>query len=323
VAIRTLLTDRFGLDYPIVLAPMGTASTGELAAAVSNAGGLGLVGGGYGDLASLRQELESVKQRTARPWGVGVITWSATREAVTEALAREPHAFFLSFGDPSEYIRMAKARDCSVFCQVQSVRDGIAAKQAGADVIVAQGAEAGGHGATRGTLGLVPALVDAVAPLPVVAAGGIADGRGLAAALALGAAGAVIGTRFCATREARVDPGAQARLVRGSGDDTVRTRIFDIARGYDWPAGFTGRALRNRFVEDWHGREADLARDRAAVGAYREAAARGDFETALVWAGEAVDLIDGVAAAGDVVREIGEGAEQVLRRLSEIQGWKP
>ena len=148
------------------------------------------------------------------------------------ALSYRPDAFMLSFGDPRPYAQAIKAADCKLICQVQTVAQARVALEAGADLLVAEGNEAGGHGGARSTLPLVPAVADAVAPVPVVAAGGIADGRGLAAALMLGAQGALMGTRFCASVEALGQPAAKERIVSASGDDTARTRVFDIVRGY-------------------------------------------------------------------------------------------
>ncbi|MGH8745075.1 MAG: nitronate monooxygenase, partial [Burkholderiales bacterium] len=174
--MKTPFSQRFGLTHPIMLAPMGSVSGGALAAAVSNAGGLGMVGGGYGDLPSMRRELETAAAAAKGPWGVGLITWRATREAVELALSFAPRAFFFSFGDAAPYADAVKAKGCALVCQVQDLRGAREAKAMGADFIVAQGAEAGGHGAARATLPLVPAVIDAVDPLPVLAAGGIADG---------------------------------------------------------------------------------------------------------------------------------------------------
>jgi nitronate monooxygenase len=165
---------------------------------------------------------------------------------------------------------------------------------------------------------LVPAVIDATSPTPVLAAGGIADGRGVAAALALGAVGAVIGTRFCATKEALVRPAAKDRLLRAKSGDTVRTRMFDEVTGIEWPAAFTGRALRNRFLEEWNGKEAELRNDESAREAYRSSQQKGDYYSAVIWAGEAVDLISGLPAAGELVQKIGKDAEQELRRLSRL-----
>jgi nitronate monooxygenase len=201
---------------------------------------------------------------------------------------------------------------------VQTLAAARRAAELGAVLIVAQGGEAGGHGASRGTLPLTAAVVDAVAPVPVVAAGGIADGRGLAAALALGAAGVLVGTRFFATQEALGPAAAKAGLVAGEGDATVRTTVFDLIRRIDWPKPYTGRALNNRTTERWHCREDSLLADlEAENAAYTAAAAAGDFGTAVLWAGEGVDLIRDIPSARDVVaRMIGEAREALERAVA-------
>lgn len=312
--IVTALTEMFGLQHPIVLGPMGGVSGGHLAATVSNAGGLGLVGGGYGDPVWLRTELSRVKEETSRPWGVGLITWSIDRSVFDLALSYRPDAFMLSFGDPRAYAPAIKSAGSKLICQVQDLAETRLAQEAGADIIVAQGTEAGGHGARRATLPLVPAVVDAVAPTPVVAAGGIADGRGLAAALMLGAHGALIGTRFYASTEALGQDRAKLRIVAAHGNETARTRVFDIVRGYVWPPEYPGRALRNRFMERWDGRENDLeAALETERPAYQAAAREGDHDTAVVWAGEAVDLIKSVEGAAALVARISAEAEAQLR----------
>lgn len=315
MAIRTVLSEVFALEYPIVSAPMGLVSGGRLAAAVSEAGGLGLVGGGYGDPAWLREELSGVGSETRRPWGVGLITWHATREMVELALSYEPHAFLLSFGDPRPYAPAIKAAGCGLICQVQDIEGALQARAAGADFIVAQGTEAGGHGAdSTSVLPLVPAVVDAVSPTPVLAAGGIADGRGLAAALMLGAQGVMMGTRFYASVEASGHERAKERITASRGVETKRTRVFDVARGLEWPEGYTGRALLNPFLARWDGREEDLAAALDIEGpAFREAMREGDTETAMVWAGQGVDLIPDVPAAAELVQRIGAEAEACLR----------
>ncbi len=319
MGIRTALTVKFGLEYPIVSAPMGSVAGGRLAAAVSNAGALGLVGGAYGDPDWLRTELSKVRSGTTRPWGVGLITWHATPEAVELALSYEPHAFMLSFGDPRPFAPAIKGAGCTLICQVQDVEGGKAAEAAGADLIVAQGTEAGGHGAERSTLPLVPAMVDAVAPTPVLAAGGIADGRGLAAALMLGAQGALMGTRFYASTEALGHGSAKERIVAARGRDTKRSRVFDIVRRHAWPRPYTGRAIRNRFMERWVGREDDLGETLdEETSRFRAAVTAGDFETAMVWAGEGVDLISDVVPAGELVRRIGAESEASLRHASDL-----
>ena len=317
--ITTALTEMFGLQHPIILGPMGGVSGGHLAATVSNAGGLGLVGGGYGDPAWLRTELSRMKEATRRPWGVGLITWAANPSVVDLVLGYRPHAVMLSFGDPRPYVAAIKAAGCKLICQVQGLDEVRLAQEAGADIIVAQGTEAGGHGGGRATLPLVPAVVDAVAPTPVVAAGGIADGRGLAAALMLGAHGALIGTRFYASAEALGQDRAKQRIVAARGNETARTRVFDLIRGYAWPPIYPGRAIRNGFMERWHGRESDLAdaveTERAA---YQAAARDGDYDTAVVWAGEVVDLIKSVESASALVARISAEAEAQLRAGAKL-----
>ena len=317
--ITTALTDMFGLQHPIILGPMGGVSGGHLAATVSNAGGLGLVGGGYGDPAWLRTELSRMKQATQRPWGVGLITWSASHSVVELVLGYRPHAVMLSFGDPRPYVSAIKSAGCKLICQVQGLDEVRLAREAGADIIVAQGTEAGGHGGGRATLPLVPAVVDAMAPTPVVAAGGIADGRGLAAALMLGAHGALIGTRFYASAEALGQDRAKQRIVAARGDETARTRVFDLIRGYAWPPIYPGRAIRNGFMERWDGRESDLADALETERAGYQAAARdGDYDTAVVWAGEVVDLIKSVESASALVARISAEAEAQLRAGAEL-----
>ena len=223
----------------------------------------------------------------------------------------------LSFGDAAPFIPRIKRAGALVICQVQSVRQSRQALDEGADIIVAQGSEAGGHGGGRSTFPLVPTVADMVAQsgreVLVVAAGGIADGRGLAASLMLGADGVLIGTRFLASTESLVAPAAKARVVGASGDDTLRTKVFDIARGYDWPEEYSGRALVNRFSKTWHGQEDALI----AAGAderrgYAAAAAAGDVDTALVFAGEGVDLIHDIEPAEVILNRIVTEAESAL-----------
>lgn len=150
--ITTALTEMFGLQHPIVLGPMGGVADGQLAATVSNAGGLGLVGGGYGDPSWLRTELTRVKDETRHPWGVGLITWSIDRSVLELALSYRPEALMLSFGDPRPFAPAIKSAGCKLICQVQGLEEARLAREAGADIMVAQGTEAGGHGGGHATL---------------------------------------------------------------------------------------------------------------------------------------------------------------------------
>jgi nitronate monooxygenase len=193
------------------------------------------------------------------------------------------------------------------------------AAAAGADIIIAQGRDAGGHsGTTRGTMGLVPAVVDAVAPIPVVAAGGVADGRGLAAALALGAAGVSMGTRFTASRESLWDQAMKAETLAASGDQTEQTRVFDIVRGAPWPAIYPGRALRNALSARWNGQETALAADQKGEESAYLATAADDFATRVVWAGEGVDLINDIPSASQIIDRIISQAVETLTQGAKL-----
>ena len=210
-----------------------------------------------------------------------------------------------------------KAGGALLLCQVQTLDQARQAIAHGADVLIAQGAEAGGHGISRGTLALVPAVVDVAGDIPVAAAGGIADGRGLAAALMLGADGVLMGTRFYASQEAAALAGAKDRIVAASGDATIRSVLFDIVRRNVWPAPYTGRVLANGFSERWRGREVELLQQQAEEAArYDAARAAGDFDTAAVIAGEAVDLIGDIPPAGEIVERVATEAEVLLAGAS-------
>jgi nitronate monooxygenase len=318
MTLRTPFTEYFAVRHPIALAPMGGTAGGALAAAVSNGGGLGLVGGGLGDRDWLARELPIVAEGTGEPWGIGFLSWSAGVDAVEFALSFRPRAVMLSFGDPTPFLGPIRRAGAALIIQVTDLGEARQAMAAGADVIVAQGTEAGGHGALRGrsTLPFVPIVADLAAPTPVLAAGGIADGRGVAAALALGAAGALIGTRFQATPESLAQPVITKAIIEGRGEDTERSTVLDIARGARWPARYPGRSLAHPFLDRWRGREAELAADDAARQAYRDGVARGELPPVPVWASEAIDLITGLRPAADLVGDLAAGAEQALARAA-------
>jgi nitronate monooxygenase len=318
--IETALTRLLGIEHPILLAPMGSAAGGKLAAAVTHAGGLGLIGSGYASTTAIKNELaEAGNERV----GIGFILWALDRNpaALDAALDARPAAVMLSFGDPAPYTGRIRDAGCKIICQVQTLAQAKGAADAGADIIIAQGRDAGGHsGTTRGTIGLVPAVVDAVAPIPVVAAGGIADGRGLAAALALGAAGISMGTRFTATRESLWDSRMKAAALAAGGDQTQQTRVFDIVRGAPWPAIYPGRALGNEFSAEWHGREGDLAASRAEAEQAYLATAPDDFTKRVVWAGESVDLVNDIPSAAELIERIVAQAADTLRQGARLVG---
>jgi nitronate monooxygenase len=314
----TGFTQMFGVRYPIALAPMGGSAGGALAAAVSNAGGLGLAGAGYGNAEWLERELSILTGSTDKPWGVGLLSWAADPATVERVLQYGPNAVMLSFGTNEALTEPVRRAGTTLILQVTTMDEARQAADLGADLIVAQGTEAGGHGARHGrsTLPFVPAVVDLVAPVPVLAAGGIADGRGVAAALVLGACGALIGTRFQATQEALVDPAIKKAIVDGRGEDTERNNILDIARGSRWPRRYTARTLGHPVLDQWRGREAELAQNPDATQAYRDGVARGDLPPQPAWAGEAADLISDLPSASEVVPALAQEAEQALARAA-------
>ena len=313
--ITTPLNALLGLKHPVLLAPMDVIAGARLVAAVSGAGGFGILGGGYGDKAWLEQETAKLR-KLASPFGVGFITWSLARqpELLDIALEVRPRAIMLSFGDPAPFAARIKAAGARLICQVQSEDMARQALDAGADILVAQGAEAGGHGASRTTIDIVPAIVDlAAARVPVVAAGGIGDGRGLAAMMMLGAAGVLLGTRFYASLEADGSEEAKKRICAASSGDTVRGIIFDLSRNNVWPAPFTGRCLVNDHARRWIGREVELLQNVGRVAVeYAAAKAADNFDVAAVIAGEAVGLIHDIPPAAEIVERIVTEADQIM-----------
>ena len=313
MALNTRLTQQLDIRHPIISAPMAFAAGGRLAAAVSAAGGLGLIGGGYGDVDWLDAEFRAAGNA---PVGCGFITWSLKKQPqlLDRVLSRSPRAIFLSFGNPQPFTARIKEAGATLICQVQTRRDAEHAIDCGADVLVAQGSEAGGHGERRATMALVPEVADLIAaksPATLLcAAGGIADGRGLAAALMLGADGVLVGSRLWASSEANVSPSMHAAALAATGDDTIRSQVMDLARKLDWPSRYTARVLSNAYIERWHGREAELlavADEEAAK--YRKAWAEGDPEGSNTFIGEAAGLIQAIEPAAVLIKRMVTEAE--------------
>jgi nitronate monooxygenase len=321
--INTQVTSLLGIQHPILLAPMDVISGARLVTAVSEAGGFGILGGGYGERNWLEQETARLGACQA-PFGIGFITWSMAKqpELLDIALKAKPRAIMLSFGDPKPFASRIKEAGSLLICQVQTEDMARQALDAGVDILIAQGAEAGGHGASRTTLDIVPAVIDlAAGRVPVVAAGGIADGRGLAAIMMLGASGVLLGTRFYASVECDGAEEAKKRICAAASGSTVRSIIFDLSRNNVWPAPFNGRCLVNDHARRWLGREVELMQNVASVAAdYAAARAAGNFDIAAVIAGEAVGLIHDIPTAGEIVERIVTEAEQVIagRRNSSI-----
>lgn len=314
MAIKTALTELLGIEHPVISAPMARVAGGRLAAAVSEAGGFGLIGGGYCDSEWIRNELVAAGNSRI---GTGFITWRLEEfpGALDLVLSRNPAAVMLSFGDERPYAGKIKDAGALLIAQVQSLTQAKRAADAGADIIVAQGGEAGGHAAVRGTFSLVPEVVDALPGIPVVAAGGLGDGRSLAAALSLGASGVLLGTRFVATRESLAPEAAKAAVAAESGDVTVKGKAFDLARGFDWPEPYALRTFRNDFSELWGNAERLPAE---AIESFEAAVAQGDMSISPVVAGEAAGIVSDIPAARDLVPRIVAEAEKAIRDAAAL-----
>jgi nitronate monooxygenase len=319
--IRTSLTRWFDLDTPIIGAPMAGVAGGALARAVSAGGGLGMVGIGNVATAEYVAEQCAIPAAAEVPFGVGLMAWVlADRPDLLEAtIAVQPALVSVSFGDPAPYVSALHAAGIAVATQTNTTADLHRALDAGVDVLVVQGTEAGGHTGHRSTLPLLQEAV-ALTDRPVVAAGGIGTGAGMAAALVAGAAGVWIGTALLSCPEGLNSAAARARVRGASGDDTVLTRAFDVAQGLAWPERWPGRALANDFTRTWHGREDQLSLDAAASQAVRDARVTDDLAQAPVYAGEAVGLVTAERSATDVVRELDADAERALRDARDLLG---
>jgi nitronate monooxygenase len=230
----------------------------------------------------------------------------------------------LSFGDPRPFAETIHGHGAMLICQVQSDDEVDTAVEAGADVIIAQGRDAGGHGRPdRGTIALVPSVVDRVHPTPVVAAGGIADGRGLAAALMLGAGGVSIGTRLLASNEALSSRAEADAILASRAQDTVRTSVFDVIRGPSWPDGHDGRAIRNDLVDRWHHRIDEAIYHRRDLWLAYQAAPSDDYTKRALWAGEGLDLINSIEPAATIVHRIVADAADMLAAGANLRTARP
>lgn len=315
--ITTPLCQLLGIEHPILNASMAGTATGELAAAVSNAGGFGMIGGtSSGGAAWLQEQIARARSLTRRPFGVGFISsFPETPELVEVALAAGVAAINHSFADPTPYVGPAHAAGVKVFAQVQTLADARRAAQAGVDVIIAQGGEAGGHAGTIGTFALLPAIVDAVAPIPVVAAGGIADGRGLAAALVLGAQGVWMGTRFVVSPEWGGGAWEQQVVLGATSDDTVQTNVYDRLFDRPFPRGIDDRMVCNAFITQWHGNTVDVdSSNRILQEQVRRGEEQSDPSIVGVSAGVSSGLITSMHPAADIVHTVVRDAEDLLRQ---------
>ena len=305
--IRTRFTELFGVDHPLMSAPMAMHSGATLAAAVSAGGGVGSFGGIHATEGPewVLTQAAMVRERTDRPFAIGFITQflDFAQGHFQAALAARPDAIALSFSDPGDWARRVKGAGILLICQAQTFEDADLAVEAGADVLVAQGTEAGGHTGTMTLLPLLVGIAEDHPEVPLVAAGGIANGRTLAAAIVAGADAAWLGTAFLATNEAvEIGDDHKDAIVASNGGDTVFTRAYDIASGLPWPAAIGERVRRDAFTTEWSEREAELRQHRDAATPGRP----------LLY-GQSARFVDRVRSAAEVIRTISEDAEVVLR----------
>lgn len=321
--LRTPLCDLLGLAHPIVLGGMASGTSPELVAAVSNAGGLGIFGASFRTPADIREQVARIRALTAAPFGLNVLLFVKDEAVLDAALAERPAVMSFAWpaADQSLAAIFARAHDAGskVMHMASRVDEAVRAAASGADIIVAQGTEGGGHVGVMGTMALVPQVVVAVPDRPVLAAGGIADGRGLVAALALGADGALLGTRFLATTESPLHPNYKQAILDSDGHDTDLTEVPDIVSGQVWPGAFV-RARRNAFIRQWAGREWELRqRQPLLVAAVRAARAAGDIDKGILLIGQDAGLIDAIEPAGELVARIVRDAHAIItERLAAI-----
>ena len=323
--VSTDLTRLLGIRHPIVSAPMAGWSGGRLAGAVSAAGAFGMIGVGSATPTGWIFE-QARLARQGGPFGVGLMSWVLERrpELLDAVLAEEPAAVSLSFGDPAPYVERVREAGAIAMSQVQDAEKALKALEAGVDVLVAQGTDAGGHTGKVGTMPLLQRVLEIGerAGRPVLAAGGIGTGRGIAGVLAMGASGAWIGTRFCATTESAGTIEAKRLILEADETATVHTSVFDLVQDIPWPEEFAGRAIRNSFSDRWHGRETQLKEQRSYVSSEFEAT-RGNYAEDFVYAGQAAGLVEDIPSAGELVDRLMAETEASLEACNALLGERP
>ena len=316
--MKTRVCEMLGVQHPVLLGGMSTHTNPEMVAGVSNAGGLGILGCAALSPQAMARNAQEIRSLSDKPFGMNLLLFLANDEAVSGVLAASPDVLSTAWGFPQmdlgALFGRAHEAGAKVAHMASTVSEAQRAVEAGADVIIAQGTEGGGHVGVMGTLPLVRMVVKAIHPVPVVAAGGVADGAGLAAALALGADGVLLGTRFLASPESPLSSDKKQAIVDSDGHDTALTEIPDIISGRVWPGAYA-RTKRNRLIEDWIGREGDLRYHRAEVAAQvQEAHQTGDADNSVLYTGETAGLIDDIQPVGDIVRNMVAEAEAILRQ---------
>jgi enoyl-[acyl-carrier protein] reductase II len=316
--LTTALCDVLGIDVPIILAAMGgTATSAEFAAAASNEGALGSVGSLFRSTAAVKRDVDVVRELTNRNFAVNHIPPTLDREAFNHTLAARPAVISFALGDPGVLVQQAHDVGSKVMVQVTTVAQAIEAAERGADVIIAQGGEAGGFGGTVSTMALVPQVVDTVSPIPVVAAGGIFDGRGIAAAFMLGAVGVNMGTRFLASKEAPIDDAWKQAIVAAHSEEAVKVDALNDIRPLPGTAGYGTvlRSLRTPFMDEWGGKREEARRERDRLWAEIQAKTQaGRRHEVLLTAGQSVGGIKGLLSVGDILRQLVRETEEALAK---------
>jgi nitronate monooxygenase/enoyl-[acyl-carrier protein] reductase II len=314
--LRTPLCDLIGIEVPIICAPFGPWDEVDLAAAVSNAGALGSVGTTLRTIPDLRSQWARLRDLTDRPFAINHTMRPLDMEAFEATLRERPAAISFHIGDPGDLVRRAHDAGILWIQQVFDLEQARRAVDRGVDVVIAQGGEAGGNGGFIGTMVMVPAVVDLAGTVPVVASGGIADGRGIAAALALGAQGVNLGTRFLATTEMRIGDWWKRSILAAEPLDAVKVDFSEAVLPPLSPGGTPAvpRALRTEFIDRWNadlsGARSDADRLRAEV---RTAAVDGRLEELLPFTGQSAALVHDVLPAGALVRRLAADAAEALQ----------
>jgi enoyl-[acyl-carrier protein] reductase II len=320
--LRTRLCELLGIEYPVIQAAIGPWSSAELVAAVSNSGGLGSVGTSLQTAEDLRKQLTRVRQLTDKPFAVNHTARPFNEEAFVFTLEARPRLVSFALGDPGDLVGRAHDAGVLFMQQVHTVEQADRAAEKGVDVIIAQGSEAGGFGGTVSTMSLIPQVIDAVSPLPVVAAGGIADGRGLAAALVLGAQGVNVGTRFLASAEAGVDDEWKRRIAAAESEDAIKVEFADHvfpAPSREGGYGTLPRVLRTAFVEEWNQRQGEVEQEAQRLSNDLITAIRqGRGHELVPFTGQTAGMIHEIVPAGEIVRRMVAGAEEALRGATTL-----
>jgi enoyl-[acyl-carrier protein] reductase II len=315
--LKTPLCDLFGIEVPIILAPMGTCTSAELAAAVSNEGGLGGVGSLFRTTAAIKRDIDMVRKLTSRPFAINHIPQTLDAEAFRYTLAARPAVVSFALGDPGDLVRQAHDVGSLVMLQVTTVGQAVEAAERGVDVIIAQGGEAGGYCGEISTMTLVPQVVDAVSPIPVVAAGGIFDGRGIAAALMLGAVGVNLGTRFIASTEAPAPDEWKQAITAAKSEDAIKVDVLNDISPLPGTVGFHTvlRSLHTTFIDEWSAKREAARRDRDRLRDQIVSTTHaGRPHACLLTAGQTAGGIDEVLSVGDIMRRLIAETEAALSR---------